>query len=691
MNKMEFDKLYFKNFLSFGSRFQELKLESGISLITGKNLDNGKANGVGKTNLLETIPFALFGKTHSGVKKEHLINWKNRRRTEVQITFTKDGSKYEVMRAIKPDKLEIYKDGDLIPPLSNVRDYQAHLEEILGINFQTFTNIIHSNINSEASILNMSKPEKRKFLEKMFGLDIYSNTNNICNAKISTIDKKLNEITIKRDMNDRSVSEIRSNIRDLKLSLTNIDTTTQSELNDVNERMKELIEVMSSDEQDLNDIESQVSDTTTEIERLNDVSVKFQKSHSVYKSKASDIKKRLPTSKAKITKKDIINLEQTLSSVRDIYTKSSELIEESQAEEGILAYKIEDITKKISIDGDTCPTCGQSIVGMSCDDMEKDLAVLKERSKEVKDDLKASREERTNMTNSIKQLEQELSSAIDTFTKQSESEVLKLKALKYLKVLKKYTAYLTGIDKKMLVLSSKRNDLNERFIEVSKNKKDLDALETEETILTERLESEQEKRSNIQEFIDKETSKLTKIESEQDTLLEVVPKYQIMNDYLACMKDICKDENIKSYAIGRLRPMLMERTNFYLSEIEFPFYLLIDSWLDCKVKGPGITNGEYKSLSGGERKSVDIAIQNGFLDILRMQSGIFPDVLVYDEVLDSSIDSGGIEKVYNIIFNKQQEDKNKVYIISHRDEVSEFKFDHHIELIKEGGYTKIYN
>jgi DNA repair exonuclease SbcCD ATPase subunit len=85
---------------------------------------------------------------------------------------------------LKPNKLEIYKNGDLMDQDAHKKDYQSMFEEIFGMDVKMFMSLIHSNVNNSASILSMKKPEKRKFLEKMFGLEIYSDMNKLANEKL---------------------------------------------------------------------------------------------------------------------------------------------------------------------------------------------------------------------------------------------------------------------------------------------------------------------------------------------------------------------------------------------------------------------------------------------------------------------------------------------------------------------------
>ena len=65
------------------------------------------------------------------------------------------------------------------------------------------------------------------------------------------------------------------------------------------------------------------------------------------------------------------------------------------------------------------------------------------------------------------------------------------------------------------------------------------------------------------------------------------------------------------------------------------------------------------------------------------------NILILDEILDSSIDSYGIQQLVDIVYYKQKEDDLAVYVISHREEISELGFDSTIKVIKEDGYSRI--
>jgi hypothetical protein len=96
--KIECLEIGFQNFLSFGSRWQEVPLLNGLNFVTGMDKDKGKSNGAGKSSFLETIPFALFGKTARDINQHQIINWKNKKNCQVVFRFKINDDIYEINR-----------------------------------------------------------------------------------------------------------------------------------------------------------------------------------------------------------------------------------------------------------------------------------------------------------------------------------------------------------------------------------------------------------------------------------------------------------------------------------------------------------------------------------------------------------------------------------------------------------------
>ena len=102
---IEFKTIKYKNFLSSGNYFTTIPLNTHKdTLIVGNN-------GSGKSTLLDALTFSLFGKPFRKISKTQLINSINERDARVEIQFSISNVDYEVIRGIKPNIFEIYKNG----------------------------------------------------------------------------------------------------------------------------------------------------------------------------------------------------------------------------------------------------------------------------------------------------------------------------------------------------------------------------------------------------------------------------------------------------------------------------------------------------------------------------------------------------------------------------------------------------
>ena len=102
-----FKTVTYKNFLSPGNTPNVILLDRVPSiLITGQN-------GSGKSTILDALCFGIFGKPYRNINKPQLMNTVNEKGLEVQVEFEINGINYKVVRALKPNKFEIYRNKKL--------------------------------------------------------------------------------------------------------------------------------------------------------------------------------------------------------------------------------------------------------------------------------------------------------------------------------------------------------------------------------------------------------------------------------------------------------------------------------------------------------------------------------------------------------------------------------------------------
>ena len=132
-----FEKIRWKNFLSTGNQYIEIKFtENSTNLIIG-------TNGAGKSTVLDALTFSLFGKPFRKINKPQLINSTNDKDCNVEVEFSIGPTKWKVVRGIKPNIFEIWRDGNVMNQFSHANDQQKWLEQnVLKMNYKSFTQIV---------------------------------------------------------------------------------------------------------------------------------------------------------------------------------------------------------------------------------------------------------------------------------------------------------------------------------------------------------------------------------------------------------------------------------------------------------------------------------------------------------------------------------------------------------------------
>jgi len=183
-----FEKVRWKNFLSTGDEFTEVLLnKSPSTLIVGQN-------GAGKSTLLDALSFTLFGKPHRDIKKAQLINSINGKGTVVEVEFIIGGSQFRVLRGIKPNKFEIWQNGNQINQDSNARDFQKFLEQnILKLNHKSFHQIVVLGSSSFIPFMQLSSNHRREVIEDLLDINVFTKMNQVLKERLSKIREQIRD------------------------------------------------------------------------------------------------------------------------------------------------------------------------------------------------------------------------------------------------------------------------------------------------------------------------------------------------------------------------------------------------------------------------------------------------------------------------------------------------------------------
>jgi len=173
-----------RGYKSFGNNEQILKLNTDkgeLVLLVG-------SNGNGKSSLLESFEFSLYGKVKSAKSKKwhKLSTLPNRINGELlnSIKFQSNGVDIEVKRGISPNKLELWENG-VLNERAGKANIDEKIEKYVGMDIETFKSFISLSINDFKNFISLSNEEKQLLLDKLFNLEVI----NILNGILKDINK----------------------------------------------------------------------------------------------------------------------------------------------------------------------------------------------------------------------------------------------------------------------------------------------------------------------------------------------------------------------------------------------------------------------------------------------------------------------------------------------------------------------
>ena len=285
---MKIQSIEFKNFASYGNSIQKLEFEddkSELFLTLGKN-------GHGKTTIANAIVFALYGKVE-GVKLSDLPNRINKE-LWVKINLRCKNTDVEIERGLAPSTFEVRLNG-VEYDKAGKRSVQEYLEEeIFGIPYHVFKNIIILSVNDFKSFLTMTGHDKKQIIDRMFGFSILNDMQRVIKE-----DRK----TLKNDLEgyERELKHINENVTSVNMKLNQL-------MAESNEKDKQ------------------------KIQELKDSLIRY-----------SENKNKLEEAQVKIT--------EALGDVNDELT-------EKQTEKSSLEFQLQSLERKLKLyESNACPTC----------------------------------------------------------------------------------------------------------------------------------------------------------------------------------------------------------------------------------------------------------------------------------------------------------------------------------------------
>ena len=204
---------------------------------------------------------------------------------------------------------------------------------------------------------------------------------------------------------------------------------------------------------------------------------------------------------------------------------------------------------------------------------------------------------------------------------------------------------------------------------IDRAKKDIDELKDKKELDNSEL--------NVLQLLEKELIELQKDYEEQcDTKQLYGYAYELL-----------RDSGIKTKIIRQYVPIINKYVNKYLNELEFLINFSIDENFSETIRSQYRDEFSYSSFSEGEKMRIDLALLFTWRMVAKLKNSVNTNLLILDEVFDSSLDADGTEAFLKIL--NSLDEKTNVFVISHKGEILYDKFRSTIKFVKEKQFSKI--
>ena len=329
-----------------------------------------------------------------------------------------------------------------------------------------------------------------------------------------------------------------------------------------------------------------------------------------------------------------LNLElvQLQNELKD-YSNSTEKLREMGNIKGKLSQKITGIVKehKFFTDNRVCPTCEQNIEESfrvnRIEDSQNKAQELQEGYKKLQEAIK----------------EEELRESI--FNQKSEE------------------------------ISKVLNGISTNNTQISGLQRQVRGLESEIQTITSQIANRNTEHEKLEEYR----------ESLQDTYKLLADKKENIS-YYDFTYNLLKDGGVKSQIIKKYLPLINQQVNKYLQMMDFYINFKLDEEFSETIETPIHEDFSYSSFSEGEKMRIDLSLLFTWREIARMKNSVNTNLLIMDEVFDSSLDGMGTDEFLKII--KYVIKDANIFVISHKTGMED-KFDSLLKFEKVKGFSTL--
>ena len=185
--------------------------------------------------------------------------------------------------------------------------------------------------------------------------------------------------------------------------------------------------------------------------------------------------------------------------------------------------------------------------------------------------------------------------------------------------------------------------------------------------------------------LNKAKEDLSDYNKEKDNMMEHKLTLSEQFSYNLVIHEMLKDTGIKTKIIKQYLPVMNNLVNQYLQTLDFFVHFNLDESFQETIRSRHRDEFTYDSFSEGEKQRIDLSLLFTWRQIAKMKNSVATNLLVLDETFDSSLDHDGVDNLMKILYSLG--DDTNVFVISHKGEILDGKFNNKIEFVKEKNFS----
>ena len=248
--------------------------------------------------------------------------------------------------------------------------------------------------------------------------------------------------------------------------------------------------------------------------------------------------------------------------------------------------------------------------------------------------------------------------------------------------LKQLVGELNLHEEKMTQFNQMSNKISDMNVEIAKINGSLSALKRHSDQIQLEISTASQKDGDIEKI----ELELEQMKVDLGIADEKLAAVQEEKDYVDVLREILNDKGAKANIIRKYVPIMNQLINKYLQSMDFYISFNLDEEFNETVKSRFRDTFNYNNFSEGEKMRIDLALLFTWRDIARMKNSTNTNLLILDEIFDSSLDGQGTDDFFKIIKGLEKEN---IFIISHKGDILFDRFTNIIKFEKHQNFTQL--